>query len=92
MRTLLAAIAVLALTGTASAYCVAAPEDAQSGYVANNMQRTFCIQKELNQAAEQRRRQVELDATLHRLQRDLQQQKFMLQQQQQKPFGQPAFP
>jgi Skp family chaperone for outer membrane proteins len=82
MRILFAAMAVIALTSGAEAYCFPVPDNADTGYVANDLNRTLCIQRELSQSTEARNVQTQIDATLSKMQRDLQQQKFMLQQQQ----------
>jgi hypothetical protein len=80
MRTLLASLALIALTSGAQAYCYPIPDSARAGYVGNDLKHTICLQQELAQATAARNLQTELDATLSRMQRDLQQQKFMQQQ------------
>jgi hypothetical protein len=93
MRTILAIAALLALTSGAEAYCYSVPDTAQTGYVENNLRRTICIQDELGQSMELQSRQTEVGAALSKMQRDMQQQKFQLQQTNALPlFGQPAFP
>ncbi|MDB5539316.1 MAG: hypothetical protein JWQ89_1043 [Devosia sp.] len=82
MRTLLAALAVIALSSGAQAYCFPIPDTVATGYVDNQMHRTLCIQRKMSQAADARKLATEFDAALGRVQRDLQQQKVMLQQQQ----------
>ncbi len=82
MRTLIALLAVLALGSTAQAYCFPVPDTAQSGYVANDLNRTLCLQRELAGATEQRNLHNQLNATIGKLQRDALQQRFIIQQQQ----------
>lgn len=80
MRTLLATVAILALSSGAEAYCFPVPDVAKEGYQGNDLQRTLCLQNELAQSTEDRAIRSELDATLSKLQRDLQQQKMLQQQ------------
>lgn len=80
MRTLLATVAILALSSGAEAYCFPVPDIAKEGYQGNDLQRTLCLQNELAQSTEDRAIRSELDATLSKLQRDLQQQKMLQQQ------------
>lgn len=75
-------MAFIALTSGALAYCPPVPDNADTGYVGNDMNRALCIQRELSEATEARNRRSQLDAALSKMQRDLQQQKFLLQQQQ----------
>lgn len=77
MRTLLASLALVALTSGAQAYCYPIPDSAKAGYVGNDLKRTICLQQELSRATAARNQQTELDAALSRMQRDLQQQKLM---------------
>lgn len=80
MRTLLASIAVIALSSGAQAYCAPVPDIAKEGYQGNDLKRTLCLQNELAQTTEDRAIRSEIDATLSKLQRDLQQQKMLQQQ------------
>lgn len=80
MRILLATAAVIALSSGAEAYCGPVPDVAKDGYQGNDLKRTLCLQDELTQSAQDRAIRSELDATLSRLQRDLQQQKMLQQQ------------
>ena len=80
MRFLLATAAVIALSSGAEAYCGPVPDVAKDGYQGNDLKRTLCLQDELTQSAQDRAIRSELDATLSRLQRDLQQQKMLQQQ------------
>ena len=80
MRMLLATFALIAISTTAQAYCFPAPDDASTGYVENDLKRTICIQNELAVSTNDRAQRSQLDATINKLQRDLQQQKFQLQQ------------
>jgi hypothetical protein len=80
MRSLLATVAVLALSSGALAYCPPVPDVAKDGYRGNDLQRTLCLQNELAQSARDRAIRSEIDATLSKLQRDLQQQKMLQQQ------------
>lgn len=80
MRTLLAPVAVIALSSGAIAYCGPVPDIAKDGYQGNDLQRTLCLQNELAQATEDRAIKSEIDATLSKLQRDLRQQKMLQQQ------------
>lgn len=82
MRILLAALAAVTLTSGAQAYCYSVPDSEATGYTTNNMDRTLCLQGELSQSTNARNRNTEIDATIGKMQRDLQTQKFMLQQQQ----------
>jgi hypothetical protein len=80
MRTLFATAMFLALASGAEAYCFPVPDTADTNYVNNDLKRTLCLQNELAQSTNQRLLNSQIDATLNQLQRDLQQQKFMLQQ------------
>ena len=80
MRTLLATLAVIALSSGAQAYCYQVPDSARDGYVGNDLKRTICLHDELAQSTQSRAIQTELDATLSKLQRDLQQQRMLQQQ------------
>jgi hypothetical protein len=80
MRTLLATLSVIALSSGARAYCYPVPDSARDGYVGNDLKRTICLHNELSQATQERALQTELDATLSKLQRDLQQQRMVQQQ------------
>lgn len=80
MRTLLATIAIIALSSGAQAYCGPVPDIAKEGYQGNDLQRTLCLQNELAQSTRDRAIKSEIDATLSKLQRDLQQQKMLQQQ------------
>lgn len=80
MRILLATVAVIALSSGAQAYCFPVPDVAKEGYQGNDLKRTLCLQDELAESARDRAIRSELDATLSRLQRDLQQQKMLQQQ------------
>ncbi len=70
----------LALASGAQAYCFPVPDSADTSYVTNDLKRTLCLQNELTQSTNQQLLNNQIDATLNQLQRDLQQQKFMLQQ------------
>ena len=80
MRILLATIAVIALSSGAEAYCYPMPDVAKDGYQGNDLKRTLCLQNELAQSTEDRAIRSEIDATLSRLHRVLQQQKMLQQQ------------
>lgn len=80
MRTLLATVALVALSSGAQAYCAPTPDVAKDGYRGNDLTRTLCLQDELAQAAQDRAIRSEMDAALSKLQRDLQQQKLLQQQ------------
>lgn len=80
MRTLLATVAVIALSSGAEAYCGPVPDVAKEGYQGNDLMRTLCLQNELAQSTEDRAIRSEIDAALSKLQRDLQQQKMLQQQ------------
>jgi hypothetical protein len=56
------------------------PDVAKEGYQGNDLRRTLCLQNELAQTTEDRAIKSEIDATLSKLQRDLQQQKMLQQQ------------
>ena len=55
MRTLLVISAFVAVSTGAQAYCFPVPDDASTGYVANDLKRTICIQDELAQSTNDRR-------------------------------------
>ena len=80
MRTLIATTAFLALATGAQAYCYSVPDTAETHYGDNNLARTLCLQDELVQSTNQTTQQQMLDLQLSKMQRDLQQQKFLLQQ------------
>ena len=80
MRILLATFALIALSTGARAYCFPVPDDASTGYVENDLKRTICIQDELAQSTNERAQQSQLNSTLSKLQRDIQQRKFKLLQ------------
>lgn len=80
MRTLLATLAIIALSSGAQAYCYPVPESDRNGYQGNDLKRTICLQQELAQSTETRAIRAQLDAMLSKIQRDLQQQKLMQQQ------------
>ena len=80
MRTLLATLAIVALSSGAQAYCYPVPDNAKEGYRGNDLKRTICLQDELSQSTQSRALRSELDATLSKLQRDLQQQRMLQQQ------------
>lgn len=82
MRILIAAISFLAVGSTAQAYCFPVPDTAQTSYVANDLNRTLCLHRELAGATAQRNLQNEINATIGKLQRDALQQRLTLQQQQ----------
>ena len=77
---LLATLSVIALSSGAQAYCYSVPDSARDGYVGNDLKRTICLHDELSQSTQERALQTELDATLSKLQRDLQQQRMVQQQ------------
>jgi hypothetical protein len=80
MRILLASLVVVALSSGAQAYCYPLHDSAKDGYTGNDLKRTLCLQQELAQSTAERTLQTQLDATLSRIQRDLQQQKLVQQQ------------
>jgi hypothetical protein len=80
MRTLLVISAFVAVSTGAQAYCFPVPDDASTGYVANDLKRTICIQDELAQSTNDRALKSGLNAALGKMQRDMQQQKFLLLQ------------
>lgn len=80
MQILLASVAVIALSSGAEAYCAPVPDVAKEGYQGNDLQRTLCLQNELARSTQDRAIRSEIDATLSKLQRDLQQQKMLQQQ------------
>jgi len=80
MRILLAIAAIIALSSGAEAYCGPVPDVAKDGYQGNDLARTLCLQNELAQSTRDRAIRSEVDATLSKLQRDLQQQKMLQQQ------------
>jgi hypothetical protein len=80
MRMLLATFAIIAVSSGAQAYCYPVPESAKDGYVGNDLKRTICLHNELTQSTQSRALQTEIDATISKLQRDLQQQRMVQQQ------------
>ncbi|MGV3491740.1 MAG: hypothetical protein ACO1OG_10505 [Devosia sp.] len=79
MRTLIAAIAAIALASPAAAFCYGAPDTAETGYVGNNLARTICLQDELAADTASRIAQTQLNATLDQLQREALQRQLELQ-------------
>lgn len=74
---MLVAIAVVLLaTGAAEASCVSVPDDAASAYVRNGLRHSICLEGELARDTALKNFEVEVDATLDRLQRQQLQQKF----------------
>ncbi len=82
MRTLLTAIALTALPASAQAYCFPVPDTADTAYVENSLRRTLCLQQELEQSTRDRALRTLIDAQLSQLQRDMLQQKLLLQRMQ----------
>lgn len=80
MRTVLAAIAVIAMGSSAQAYCPSVPDTEATSYVENSLNRTLCLQRELAAATASRAAARTIDATLGKLQRDALQQRLKLQQ------------
>ncbi|MDC9822529.1 hypothetical protein PRN20_02185 [Devosia sp. ZB163] len=80
MRTLIVAFAIIATATSAQAYCYSVPDDASSSYVERGLDRTVCIQRQLERSTNDRAVQTQLDTAISKMQRDMQQQKFMLQQ------------
>lgn len=80
MRILFATMAVIAFGSGAEAYCYPVPDVAREGYRGNDLKRTLCLQNELAQSTEDRAIRSGIDATLSKLQRDLQQQRMLQQQ------------
>lgn len=80
MRMLVAVATFLALATGAEAYCFPVPDTAATHYGDNNLGHTLCLQDELVQSTNQQAQRQLLDQTLSQLQRDLQQQKLLMQQ------------
>jgi hypothetical protein len=80
MRTLLAIAAFFALATGAEAYCYSVPDTAETHYSENNLARTLCLQDELVQSTNDTTRQRMLDLQISKMQRDLLQQRLLLQQ------------
>lgn len=69
MRTILAALLLVATTGAASAYCVSVPDDQSSAYVRNGLKRTICLNQELANTTAAKNWQVEVNTALDNLDR-----------------------
>lgn len=70
MRILIATLLLTATVGSASAYCVAVPDDKSSAYVRNGLKKTICLNEEIAANTGIRNWQVEVDSALGRLDRD----------------------
>jgi hypothetical protein len=70
MRTLLAALLLVATTGAASAYCVSVPDDQSSAYVRNNLKKTICLNDEIATATAEKNWRVEVNTALGKLDRN----------------------
>jgi len=70
MRTIIAAMLIIATTGAASAYCVSVPDDQSSAYVRNNLKRTICLDNELSTGTADKNWKVQVDSTLGRFDRN----------------------
>lgn len=70
MRTLLATLLLVATAGSASAYCVAVPDNQASAYVKNGLKKTICLNEEIAQNTAVRNWQVEVNSALGKLDRD----------------------
>ncbi len=70
MRILIATLLLVATAGSASAYCVAVPDDKSSAYVRNGLKKTVCLNDELAANTELRNWQVEVNSALGKLERD----------------------
>lgn len=91
MRTLMSALAIIALSTGAQAACFPIPDTAASNYVDNSLRHTLCLQDQLSQSTDEHERQTQTDATLNQLQRDSEQQRLQLQQQQSLTLMRPRF-
>ncbi len=68
MRTLiLASLLVAATAGAASAQCRSAPDDADTGYTANQTALAVCRQKELSDTVREQQFQQQIDGQLRQL-------------------------
>lgn len=68
MRTLCLAIVMLAAAATpALAYCPSVPDDASTGYTANQAALALCRQQELSDAVRRQQQQSNLDGQLRQL-------------------------
>lgn len=70
MRILIATLLLVATAGSASAYCIAVPDDRASAYVRNGLKKTICLNEEIAANTEMRNWQVEVNTALGRLDRD----------------------
>jgi hypothetical protein len=70
MRTLIAALLLMATTGAASAYCVSVPDDQSTAYVRNHTKRTICLNNELAADTAIKNWQVEVNTAIGKLDRD----------------------
>lgn len=70
MRTLIATLLLVASAGSASAYCVAVPDDQSSAYVRNGLKKTICLNNEIAETTSVKNWQVEVNTALGQLDRD----------------------
>ena len=70
MRTLLATLLFVATAGSASAYCVAVPDDQASAYVKNALRQAICLSDEITWNTAVQNWQVEVNTALGKLDRD----------------------
>ena len=70
MRTLIASLLLIATTGAASAYCISMPDNQQSAYVKNGLNKTICLNGEIARDTAVKNWQVEVNAALGQLDRD----------------------
>ncbi|WP_417309159.1 hypothetical protein [Devosia sp.] len=81
MKQLVVALGLLLATSSgALALCVGVPDGPSSGYVANGMQQSLCLNGEVATDTAYRNRQVQIDSTLMNLQIQQQRQQFLAQQ------------
>lgn len=76
MRSAIAIITLLLATGGAMAYCPSVPDNAGSHYVANQANRTLCLQQELAASTAAAQQQVQVDTALRNLDRLVLQQRM----------------
>lgn len=70
MRTLLVTLLLVATTGTATAYCIAMPDDQASAYVKNGLKQAICLNGEIVQDTAVQNWQVKVNSALGKLDRD----------------------
>ena len=81
MRLLASASILVLMTVAAQAFCMSRPDDASTGYVANNTALALCHQGELAQRTGEAAQKARIDAELGNLQMQIERQRLMTLQQ-----------